>query len=64
MDVVVATLEFSGEPVISAAKKIPNVLGLLSASIPITDGALGTTQRIGLGVVYSAEATKAVVNSF
>ena len=58
------TIGMAGETVVSAAKKVPYVLGLISGSIPITDRALGTTQRMGLGVVYSAEAIKAVVNLF
>jgi len=50
-----------GETVVSGAKKIPYVLGIVSGSIPISDTALGTVQRMGLGVVYSAEAIRAVV---
>jgi hypothetical protein len=53
-----------GETVVSAAKKIPYVLGIVSGLIPIADTALGTTQRMGLGVVYSAEAIRAVVELF
>ena len=57
------TLAPGGETVVSAAKKVPYVLGIVSGSIPITDTALGSTQRMGLGVVYSAEAIRAVVES-
>ena len=53
-----------GETVVSGAKKTPYVLGIVSGSIPIADTALGTTQRMGLGVVYSAEAIRAVVELF
>lgn len=59
-----STLGPGGETVISGAKKIPYVLGIVSGSIPITDNALGTTQRMGLGVVYSAEAIRTVVELF
>ncbi len=58
------TIGPGGGTVVSAAKKVPYVLGIVSASIPITDTALGITQRMGLGVVYSAEAIKTVVNLF
>lgn len=58
------TIGPDGGTLISAAKKIPYVLGIVSASIPITDSALGTTQRMGLGVVYSAEAIRTVVDLF
>jgi hypothetical protein len=53
-----------GKTVVSGAKKIPYVLGIVSASIPISDAALGSTQRMGLGVVYSADAIRYVVDSF
>ena len=53
-----------GQAVFSAAKKIPYVLGIVSGSIPISDAALGTTQRMGLGIVYSAEAIRAVIEMF
>ena len=43
------TIGPGGGTVVSAAKKIPYVLGIVSASIPITDTALGSTQRMGLG---------------
>ncbi len=58
------TIGSNGATVVSAAKKTPYLLGIVSASIPITDTVLGTTQRMGLGVVYSAEAIKTVVNLF
>lgn len=53
-----------GETVVSGAKKIPYVLGIVSGSIPISDTALGTTQRMGLGIVYSADAIKSVIDLF
>jgi Trypsin-like peptidase domain len=58
------TIGPQGQTVVSAAKKIPYVLGIVSGSIPIIDAALGTTQRMGLGVVYSAEAIKTVIQLF
>jgi len=58
------TIGPDGGTVVSAAKKIPYVLGIVSGSIPINDTALGTVQRMGLGVVYSAEAIRAVVEQF
>lgn len=53
-----------GETVVSGAKKIPYILGIVSGSIPIDDPALGSKQRMGLGVVYSAEAIRAVIEMF
>lgn len=58
------TIGPGGETVVSAAKKIPYILGIVSGSIPITDNALGSTQRMGLGIVYSADAIRTVVESF
>lgn len=58
------TIGPQGQTVVSAAKKIPYVLGIVSGSIPISDAALGTTQRMGLGIVYSAEAIRVVIELF
>ncbi len=58
------TIGPDGGTVVSAAKKIPYVLGIVSGSIPINDTALGTVQRMGLGVVYSAEVIRAVIEQF
>lgn len=58
------TIGADGGTVVSASKKIPYVLGIVSGSIPINDSALGTTQRMGLGVVYSGEAIREVVQLF
>lgn len=58
------TIGPQGQTVVSAAKKIPYVLGIVSGSIPISDTALGTTQRMGLGIVYSAEAIREVIELF
>lgn len=51
-----------GQTVVSGAKKIPNVLGIVSGSIPITDTALSSVQRMGLGIAYSADAIRTVIN--
>jgi hypothetical protein len=51
-----------GGTLVTAAKKVPYVLGIVADSIPISDTALKSTQRMGLGVVYSAEAIRDVVN--
>lgn len=59
-----ATIGPGGETVVSGAKKTPYVLGIVSGSIPIADPALGTVQRMGLGIVYSANAIRAVIESF
>lgn len=55
-----------GETVVSKAKKIPYVLGIVSGSIPIIDTALGSAQpqRMGLGVVYSYNAIKETIDLF
>ena len=53
-----------GETVVSSAKKIPYVLGIVSGSIPIADEMLGTVQRMGLGIVYSASTIREVIESF
>jgi hypothetical protein len=53
-----------GETVVSGAKKIPYVLGIVSGSIPIIDTALGSVQRMGLGVVYSYNAIKETIDLF
>jgi hypothetical protein len=53
-----------GETVVSGAKKVPYVLGIVSGSIPIVDQALGSVQRMGLGVVYSAKAIRDTIELF
>jgi hypothetical protein len=58
------TIGPKGDTIVSSAKKIPYILGIVSGSIPISDTALGTTQRMGLGIVYSAEAIRAVIELF
>ncbi|HBA87125.1 MAG TPA: hypothetical protein DCZ75_03795 [Geobacter sp.] len=58
------TLGARGETVVSSAKKIPYVLGVVSGSIPIADSALGSVQRLGLGVVYGTKTIREVVELF
>ena len=58
------TIGPQGQTVVSRAKKVPYVMGIVSASIPIQDSALGTTQRMGLGIVYSATAIRQVIDLF
>ena len=58
------TIGPQGQTVISSAKKIPYVLGIVSASIPIVDATLGSVQRMGLGVVYSADCIKDAIELF
>jgi len=58
------TIGPQGETVVSGAKKIPYVLGIVSASIPIVDAALHSVQRMGLGVVYSADCISETIESF
>jgi len=43
---------------------LPVAVNIVSGSIPIADTALGSTQRMGLGVVYSAETIRTVVELF
>ena len=58
------TIGPQGQTVVSGAKKIPYVLGIVSASIPIVDVALQSVQRMGLGVVYSADCIKETIELF
>lgn len=53
-----------GETVVSRAKKTPYLLGIISGSIPIHDTALGSRQRMGLGIVYSADTIKETIEQF
>lgn len=57
------TIGPQGNTVVSAAKKIPYILGIVSASIPITDAALSSTQRMGLGIAYSATAIRGAIEA-
>jgi len=58
------TIGLHGETVVSRAKKIPYVLGIVSGSIPIIDTALKSVQRMGLGIVYSYDAIKETIDMF
>jgi len=42
----------------------PAIVGIVAGSIPILDTSLHSYARIGLGIVYSADAIKEVINSF
>lgn len=42
----------------------PYILGIVSGSIPIFDASLHSYSRIGLGMVYSADTIKEVLDSF
>lgn len=42
----------------------PLILGIVAGSIPILDAALRSYTRIGLGIVYSADAIRDVIRSF
>lgn len=42
----------------------PSILGIVSGSIPIFDASLRSYERIGLGMVYSADTIKEVLDSF
>jgi hypothetical protein len=58
-----STIGPQGETVIGS-KKIPYLLGIVSMSIPIDDIALSSRQRMGLGVVYSADTIKETIEQF
>ena len=51
----------SGDVHLSLSKASPYLLGILSGSIPIEDKALGSKQRMGLGIVYSADTIKETI---
>jgi len=53
-----------GEALSSNAKKTPYLLGIISGSIPIEDKALSSRQRMGLGIVYSADTIKETIERF
>jgi len=59
-----ATVGPGGRTVIGRAKSTPYLLGIVSGSIPIRDEDLGAVQRMGLGVVYSAEAIRETIEQF
>jgi hypothetical protein len=48
----------------STATPQPTILGIVGGSIPIFDESLHSYERIGLGLVYSADAIRQVIQSF
>jgi hypothetical protein len=42
----------------------PHILGIVAGSIPIFDAPLRSYERIGLGIVYSANTIREVIDSF
>jgi len=58
------TIGPQGQTVVSGAKKVPYLLGIVSMSIPIIDVNLRSVQRMGLGVVYSVETIQEVIEAF
>jgi len=58
------TIGPQGQTLVSRAKKIPYLLGIISGSIPIYDQALDSVQRMGLGIVYSADTIKETIELF
>jgi len=46
------------------ANRRPSILGIVAGSIPILDASLHSYTRIGLGIVYSADAIRDVIRSF
>ncbi len=51
-----------GQPETSAWR--PRILGIVAGSIPIFDAPLRSFERIGLGIVYSADAIRDVIDLF
>ena len=58
------TIGPQGQTVVSRAKKIPYLLGIISGSIPIYDQALDSVQRMGRGIGYSADTIKETIELF
>jgi hypothetical protein len=48
----------------SEGTRTPSILGIVSGSIPIFDASLRSYERIGLGMVYSTDTIKEVLDSF
>ncbi len=48
----------------SQSTHTPSIVGIVSGSIPIFDASLKSYERIGLGMVYSADTIKDVLDSF
>ena len=54
----------AGSLVVLATGQRPYILGIVSGSIPIFDASLHASSRIGLGMVYSADTIREVLDSF
>ena len=54
----------NGTPTSQPAASEPAILGIVGGSIPIFDESLQSYERIGLGVVYSADAISEVIQLF
>ena len=52
------------EPKLNEQPRPPSILGIVSGSIPIFDASLRSYERIGLGMVYSSDTIKEVLDSF
>ena len=61
---LVISVPKDGAPGSSAANRTPLIVGIVSGSIPIFDASLRSYERIGLGMVYTAETIKDVLDSF
>jgi hypothetical protein len=60
--VIAAPDNWSAKP--NEGNRAPSILGIVSGSIPIFDASLRSYERIGLGMVYSADTIKEVLDSF
>ena len=59
----IATVTSQGT-IFDRTKKNPYLLGIISGSLPIFDTVLESGQRIGIGIVYSADAIKETIEYF
>ena len=56
------TRGIGGTSIVGGPKNIPYLLGIVSYSIEISD--LGSAQRMGLGIVYSAATIRDTIEQF
>lgn len=59
----IATVTSQGT-IFDRTKKNPYLLGIISGSLPIFDTVLKSGQRMGIGIVYSADAIKETIEYF